>query len=70
MSECKLRPRVEQGGSELLLSRDDAEMARYISRGGMSGINLMIARVVSNIARQRVRAGAMGQPGQGLILRG
>jgi len=63
-------PRIEQGGSELLLSRDDAEMARYISRGGMSGINLMIARVVSNIARQLVRAGAMRRPGQGLILRG
>jgi len=30
----------------------------------------MVARVVSNIARQRVRAGAMGRPGQGLILRG
>jgi hypothetical protein len=29
-------PRIEQGGSELLLSRDDAEMARYISRRGMS----------------------------------
>jgi len=36
MSECKLGPRIEQGGSELLLSRDDAEMARYISRRGMS----------------------------------